>query len=136
MNLSKIKLLVIFIAIGFAILQALQPFIHAHLDSQHPIQNTGFHVGNEHEELIQNSSNSGDHLSMVAPHASHTISVASGIKKDINFALANEAFQLVLFCLCFAIVLLVASNIFLPLVTHPYQSLKKRLPASRAPPQF
>jgi len=52
MALNKTKWVRLSVAVCFAILQALQPFIHAHLDAEHPIQNTGFHVGSEHEEAL------------------------------------------------------------------------------------
>lgn len=136
MQLNKIKWVTLVFAICFAILQALQPFIHAHLDGEHPIQNTGFHVGDEHEEAMHHSAYSDEHALSAVPHASHTISVASGIKKDIDPALVADSIAIALFCLCIALVLQSVFTHFLPLAPVPYQSLKKRLPASRAPPQF
>ncbi|HSH53450.1 MAG TPA: hypothetical protein VK967_00345 [Methylotenera sp.] len=135
MQLNKTKCVTLVFAICFAILQALQPFIHAHLDAEHPIQNTGFHVGDEHEEVMHHSV-TGEHALSGVPHASHTISVASGIKKDIDPALVADPIAIVLFCLCIALVLQSVFTHFLPLAPVPYQSLKRRLPASRAPPQF
>lgn len=136
MQLNKTKWVTLVFATCFAILQALQPFIHAHLDAEHPIQNTGFHVGDEHEEVVHHSDVSGEHALSTVPHASHTISVADGIKKDIDPALVADSIAIALFCLYIAIVLQSVSTHFLPLAPVPYQSLKRRLPASRAPPQF
>jgi hypothetical protein len=135
-NLSKTKWLVLFIAIGFAILQALQPFVHAHIGPLHPLQNTGFHVGEEHEELTFSSEFSVDHGALDIPHASHTISVESGINEVPSLSLAAEAIYLVFFCLLFSFVLPLETKIVYSLVIRPFQSLKKRLPAPRAPPKY
>jgi hypothetical protein len=135
MFLSKTKWLTLTVAVCFAILQALQPFIHGHLDADHPIQHTGFHVGDAHEETVS-SNHEATHTVSNVPHASHTVSVASGIKQDFE----NMPFIDVLFAaiLSFCFVLTLQSNYrFKPaLLSIPKESIKRRLPASRAPPQF
>lgn len=133
MALNKTKWLSLVMVVCFAILQALQPFIHAHLDAEHPIQEIGFHVGNDHEEI-----SAADSLShtVSAPHPSHTLSVASGIKQDINPMLANALVVIVLsFCFLVALPQPVRPRYFpAPLVSKTH--LKRRLPAPRAPPQI
>lgn len=131
MALNKTKWATLTIAIFFAILQVLQPFIHAHIDTDHPIQGTGFHVGAEHEESFSLSEN---HAVSVVPHASHIISVTSAIKQDIDLALFIDVIGVVLLTLCFAIVLQSVSRHFPQLVLIPHKSSGRRLPASRAPP--
>lgn len=131
MALPKSKWLTLMIAACFAILQAMQPLIHAHLDAEHPIHNSGFHVGDEHEEVAHESTVDAE-LSE-APHISHTISVASGIKKDVEASVLDPISAAVIF---FVVALLLASY-HLPkqqLIPLLRQFLRRRLPASRAPP--
>lgn len=132
MALIKTKWVTLTIAIFFAILQVLQPFIHAHLDAHHPIQETGFHVGADHEESFVTSNTQ----LVSSPHASHIISVASAIKQDIDPALIIDVTGFVLLVLCFAIVLQSVAQYFPQLILIPPKSSSRRLPASRAPPQF
>lgn len=133
MALSKTKWVTLVIAACFAILQAMQPLIHAHLDADHPIHNSGFHVGDEHEEVTHEST-VGATLSEV-PHVSHTISVASGIKKDIDLSLLDSMTAAVIFIV---IGLLLPRNNIPQLQYTPYlrHFLRRRLPAPRAPPLF
>lgn len=133
MALNKTKWMTFTIAIFFAILQVLQPFIHAHLDGDHSIQETGFHVGAEHEESFVTSNN---HSAFVTPHPSHIVSVTSAIKQDIDPALFIDVIGIVLLTLCFAIFLQSAAQYFPQLTLIPPKSSSRRLPASRAPPQF
>ena len=130
---NKTKLATLAIAIFFAILQVLQPFIHAHLDVDHSIHDKGFHVGIEHEESFSVSHN---HSASFVPHASHIVSVTLAIKQDIDPALVVDVIDFVLFALFFVIAL---QSIRAPTpqpVLVSYKSLSWRLPASRAPPQF
>lgn len=137
MVLNKYKWVTLVIAIIFAILQALQPFIHGHLDVNHPIQHTGFHVGDEHEELSTDISYHVDnHVVSNIVHVSHTVSVASGIKQDLSAVLVTQILGVVLFCLYFVIVLFIPLKFYSALSLVSYNSLKRRLPASRAPPQL
>lgn len=126
------KWLTIVFAICFAILQALQPFIHAHLDTQN--QNYGFHLGAQHEEAI-NTDHSNQDIS-ITPHAPHTLSVDSGIKQDINPLMLLASLLAVLLSFCFALATQSShrQNPALSLVLK--ECLKRRLPASRAPPRF
>lgn len=131
MRFNKVKWVTLAIAYCFAVLQVLQPFIHAHLDAEHPIQESGFHIGSEHEER----SVFLDHVVLNADHISHTITVASGIKEDFSPTLRADIFCVIVLCLWCVIVLQSKLRPYRPLTLTPYQSLKRRLPASRAPPQ-
>lgn len=123
------------VAICFAILQALQPFIHAHMDADHPVHHTGFHVGDEHEEVFD-AGHLGNHSVSSIPHASHTISVASGIKQDTDATLFTHAILAVVFSVFFVLTLASTKQFIPALLLIPHSILKRRLPASRAPPQF
>ena len=141
----KANYIVYLIVVCFALLQVFSPFIHAHLDADQPIHNTGFHVGTAHEEMTIDL----DHLSLAdahtqhshadflsaTPHAAHTISVASGIPQDLDSAFIVSTSLLVLFFLCLACYKPVLTRFFTLNLT-PHQLLKRRLPAPRAPPQI
>jgi divalent metal cation (Fe/Co/Zn/Cd) transporter len=135
MGLNKTKWFTFAVAICFAILQALQPFIHAHVDTEHPIQNLGFHVGHEHEEAISMQS-LADHTLSNIPHASHTVLVASGIKQDSDSMNLLKALVAIVFSFCFILVLQSTHKLNSSFLFVAKESLKRRLPASRAPPQF
>ena len=142
----KAKFVVYFIVLCFALLQVFTPFIHAHINTPHPIQNTGFHVGDAHEEMAielthsHSPDTSAEHLdaSFLAstPHATHTISVASGIARDVDSTISSVASLQILFFLCFLFALAQGTKQFFPLNSNPFQPLKRRLPVSRAPPQI
>ena len=135
MVLNKTKWLTLAVVTCFAILQALQPFIHAHLDAEHPIQHTGFHVGDAHEEAVT-ADTLANHTLSNTPHISHTISVASGIKQDVAPIFLMDALFAIVLTFCFVLFLQAsqALNPALPFTFTP--SLRRRLPASRAPPQI
>jgi len=142
----KAKFSVYSVVLFFALLQIFTPFIHAHFNTDHSIQNTGFHVGDAHEEMaielthLHSTETSAEHLdaSFLAstPHATHTISVASGIKQDTDSAFNVLASLLVLFFICFTFNLTPFLKQFFPLSIIPQLFLKRRLPAPRAPPQI
>lgn len=135
MVLNKTKWIRLSVAFCFAILQALQPFIHAHVDTDHPIQNTGFHLGSEHEE-VSNAEHVAQHAAHNIPHISHTVSVDSSIKQDSNgMFLANAIIALVL-SFCFVLALQSTHRLNPAFLLVPKESLRRRLPASRAPPQI
>ncbi len=123
------------VAVCFAVLQALQPFIHAHIDAEHPIQKTGFHVGNEHEEAF-NVEDLASHVVSNVPHASHIISVDSSIKQDANGLLLMNAIIAVILSFCFILALQSTHRLNPAFLLVPKELLRRRLPASRAPPQF
>jgi hypothetical protein len=136
---NKSKWLILLFALVFAVLQALQPFIHAHIDEYHPDHDTGFHVADEHDEHIHdsyrlNSEHADEHTASAVPHIFHTILVAFGIKKEVDSDPAVDAPALLLFGLCFVIILSGVSQNFPALIPARFPSLKRRLPASRAPP--
>lgn len=132
----KANFLVYLMVVCFALLQVLSPFIHAHLDTEHPIQKTGFHVGDAHEEKTMGLANAESNFLSADPHAAHTILVASGITHDIDSTLLMSTSLFVLFFLCFPLALTSVLRQFFPLSLIPLQPLKRRLPASRAPPQL
>lgn len=138
MGIYKAKWLTLAFSVCFAILQTLQPFIHAHsLDVNHPIQHTGFHVGDDHEESVNFSEHLADHAAANTVHVSNTVSVAFGINQDFNSALLAEALSVALLYLCFAIVAHITLKLYPPLSLIPtYRYLRRRLPPPRAPPQF
>jgi len=134
MVISKAKWLSLTVSVCFVVLQALQPFIHAHIDNEHPIQSTGFHVGNEHEEAF-----SMGHLASLSscetPHASHTISVDSSIKQDFDSLLLTNFNLVFILISCALLVLQFSPRLNSAFLLIPKES-RRRLPASRAPPQF
>lgn len=120
------------VAFCFAFLQALQPFIHAHLDGEHHPHSEGLHTAEDHE-----SAHALEHLSshamLDASHAAHTISVSQGIKQDSAYAL-GDSFSFVLIALAFLLVIVITSTRFLQPSSNPTRSFKRRSPAARAPP--
>ena len=121
------------ILIWFVLLQTLQPFIHGHLDLNHPMSLANSHAVDEHTEFM--------HL-IDAPaaetfsddHVLHTVAVASGIKSDTQVILFTDFNPFVLLCLCFTLILLSVPRYFPQQDSLPHKSLKRRLPAPRAPP--
>ncbi len=136
MRFNKVKWVTLAIAYCFAVLQVLQPFIHAHLDAEHPIQELGFHIGSEHEELTDFSGDFASHVVSNADHTSHTVLVASGIKQDFNPVLASDVLCVLLAYICFAVALRCTSKRYSSLSFIPCSSSRRRLPAPRAPPRF
>lgn len=135
MVMNKSNWFTLMVAICFAILQALQPFIHAHMDADHPVHHTGFHVGDEHEEVFDPGYLANHSISSI-PHASHTISVASGIKQDTDATLLAHAILAVVLSVFFVLAFASTKQFNPALGLVPYSTLRRRLPASRAPPQF
>ncbi len=131
MALNKTKWITLLLAIFFAILQVLQPFIHAHLDENHSPHEAGFHVGAEHEEYFDSHSNKITDY----PHAAHIVTVSSAIKQDIDSALLFDLLPLFVLCLSFFILLRPTLVVYPQLSLLSYQRLRKRLPATRAPPR-
>lgn len=136
MELNKIKWKMLAFAICFAFLQALQPFTHAHLDTEGLTQNKDFHVSLEHEELVSLHHNVTDHSGYGTPHAQHTISADSGIKHDVDLALLTNAGSFILFFICLAIIFKSVSNRFPPLTVVHHKFLRRQPQSIRAPPQF
>jgi len=135
MEMSKSNWITLAVAICFTVLQILQPFIHAHLDAEHPIQHTGFHVGNEHEEVFSTQLSDSHNVSSV-PHASHTISVASGIKQDMDTTVFAHAMLAFVLSIYFLLALVSTRQFNSAFLLVPKTSLRRRLPASRAPPKL
>lgn len=130
---TKSKWVTLIIAMCFAILQAMQPLIHAHLDADHPIHNSGFHMGDDHEEAAHESTITPK-LSE-EPHVSHTISVASGIKKDLDLSLVDPLYAAAIFVII-TLLLLPRHNFDTHYTPRFRQFLRGLSPAPRAPPLF
>lgn len=136
MVLAKSKWITLVIALLFAILQTLQPFIHGHLDSDHTVHHIGFHVGGEHEIAPEVVHHDAEHKMSNVSHPSHTVSVSSGVKEDVNPALSVDTLFVVLLVIFFISVSLSNSKSYSSSNRFHYNLLKRRLPASRAPPLF
>ena len=122
------------VAICLAVLLALQPFLHAHMDTEQTVQTRGFHVGMEHEEIFSAEHITNHDLSSI-PHASHIVSVDSGIKKEIDTNFVTDAIAAIIISFFFVQALQLAQRLIpaAPLVLK--ESLKRQLPDTRAPPQ-
>lgn len=122
------------VAFCFALLQALQPFIHAHLDGEHHSHAVGLHTAENHESAhaLEHSSS---HTLLDASHGAHTISVSQGIKQDSAYAV-DDSFSFVLIAICFALLVILNLHYFPQPSSNLIRSLTRRLPASRAPPHF
>lgn len=124
--------IILTVAICFTV---LQPFLHVHLDAEHPIQQTGFHMGNAFEELAIHATQLTDAGPTHASHTSEIISIDSVFKQDVDLSLTGDTFALALILFCFSLFSPAASARFLPFYSQYYQALKRRLPVPRAPPQ-
>lgn len=137
------------LAICFAVLQALQPFIHAHLDSHSQTQHQGIHVGMEHEELLSsyaastvaaNTDTINAHVhgssEHAVPHAKHTISVDPGIKHDIDIANLMSSIPFVLFFIGLTLVYTFVPKRFPQFALSHTKRLRSQPQSVRAPPLF
>ncbi len=77
-----------------------------------------------------------DHALSGVPHTSHTVSVASGIKPDFDSVLLIKVVIALVFNFCFILVFQSKHQPNPAFLFVAKESLKRRLPASRAPPQF
>lgn len=123
------------VACCFAILQALQPFIHAHLDGEHHSHGEGFHTVQNHESTHA-TEHLNDHAVSDAGHATHTIAVPTGIKQEKSAFLMMDVLAFALVCIWLALVFVPCSNRFPPLPLISSNTLRRRLPAPRASPLF
>jgi hypothetical protein len=141
--LTKSKFVALLVVIAFAMLQLMQPFVHVHLDVQHPIQSTAFHIDSGHENSAYDAeraepANSAQNTSVASSdnfsHASHTVTVVSVMAKPsgLNY---NSILPIFVLLAC-VIALVMHPNIVLVLNYRPlpHKPLKRRLPATRAPP--
>ncbi|MGJ8620957.1 MAG: hypothetical protein ACSHWN_11550 [Methylophilaceae bacterium] len=133
---NKTKWLVLTVALCLIALQALQPFIHAHLDIEHPEHLSGLHVGGDYEASLNDHSHKSNHSITDLSHVSHVITIAPSIKQDTDLTLVLDVVALIFISFCLAIAAQLSTQLFSPLHLSHYQSLKRRLPASRAPPQY
>lgn len=132
--INRAKWIITTVAFCFAILQALQPFIHAHLDGEDHSHTHGLHVAEDHESAhaLEHLSN---HSFSDVSHAAHTVSVSQGIKPK-SPDIFNGSFTFVLIVIWFALTILKTPSHFLHLISNPARSFMRRLPAPRAPPYF
>jgi hypothetical protein len=135
MQLNRTKWVVMTVVFCFAILQALQPFIHAHLDDGHHTHGEGLHMAETHE-----SSHVINHLSSNsisdAGHDHHSIAVPSGIKQDNAADLMMDVLAFVLVSFWFVAAIRSGRNRFPQSSFISSYPLTRRLPAPRAPPLF
>jgi len=134
MGLEKTKWAMIPVAICLAILLALQPFLHAHMDSEQTGYLDGFHLGMEHEEVF-NSVQITSHDLVSTPHASHIVSVDSSIKKEIDTNIVADAIVAIIISLFFVPALQLVQRLIPTTSLVLKESLKRQLQATRAPPQ-
>jgi len=123
------------IACCFAILQALQPLIHAHLDGNHHSHAGGVHMAQTHE-YAHVMGHKDSHIVSDGSHDAHTIAVPNGIKQDqaTKFMVDLLAFVMVF---CWIALRLVPSSNYFPQFTFISSSILRRRPqAPRAPPLF
>ncbi|HWU82729.1 MAG TPA: hypothetical protein VN063_04490 [Methylophilaceae bacterium] len=118
------------LTLWFALLQAMAPFIHGHLDIDHAGQMHGIHFSeDEHDHDF--SSHAGHYLND-SSHLTHTVVVATGIKKDQDAALLVPAAMLLLLLVLAPQVVPVLPLPRLQRVPRPL--LQRRPSAPRAPP--
>ena len=123
------------VAFFLAILLVLQPFLHAHIDDGYAIHGNGFHFVNEHEEFF-NTENSSNNLLSNTPHASHIVSVDLSVREGIDTLLFSGPIHTALLISLFVLALRSNQRLKYAFLFTPKNSLKQRLPASRAPPTF
>ena len=127
MYIALHKKLLWIIVIWFAILQAVSPFIHAHLEADSPAQGYGLHL---HDEGLLQMSGNGHAISA---HPAHTVGVNAAVVEDIS------PLPLPLFTLLFFISLPVISmsRAGINLIKNPLpQPYLRSISRPRAPPLF
>jgi hypothetical protein len=134
MLFGKNRWVVLTVALCLVVLQVLQPFIHAHLDVEHPQQLSGLHVGGDYEASLSGYPES-HHAITDLSHVSHVLTIAPSLKQELDLTIVLDVVALILVSFFLAMALPLATQLFLQLNLSYYQSLKRWLPASRAPPQ-
>lgn len=139
MYLNRKNWIQLVIALCIILLQVLQPFIHVHLDVAEHAHSVGFHMGGDYEHELHDmnlpQSSSHQHFIADTSHLPDVVSVASGIKKEVDQGLSMDLLTYVLVSFCFFLLLPPISKLWPAFHPHFHESLKRRLPASRAPPQ-
>lgn len=131
MCLNQKNWCVALIVFCLVLLQVFQPFIHAHIDAKQTVHQSGFHVGGEHEESV--SAEHFDHHSL--SNTSHTVSVGSAIKKDIDTDLVADAIAAIIISFFFIQALQLVQRLTSATPPALKESLKRQLPTTRAPPK-
>ncbi len=132
--LRKTKWIVVLVAISFAILQTLQPFIHAHFDEVDTDHHSGFHTVDDHESAT--SHNHTKSSEAYEDHSSHKVTIASGINSDLKTPFLVD----VLIGLTFSLYLILITSFknrlnpaSLPIFK---ETSSRRRPGNRAPPKY
>lgn len=120
------------VAISFAL---LQPFLHVHLDTGHPVQQTGFHIANSHEAVHNNAAHNNEHRLTGTSHTSEVISIDAAVKQDTNFELSIDLVFLALIIFCTGLYKGSTSTPREYSQENLYRSSTRQIPAQRAPPQ-
>lgn len=137
MFLSKTKWVNLLIAFCFAILQAFQPFVHAHTDSDHDSHHAGFHLGDNHEgHFSVNDHHFDDNSVSIHSDTTHTISVDTSLKHESNNATLVKGLFVLLLIVCFSLYLQSTHRLNPAFLLVSNESLRRLLPASRAPPKY
>jgi hypothetical protein len=132
MRLNKHRKLLWVIAIWFACLQAMAPFIHGHMEIDQSGHGHGMHFHDDESDHA--FSGQSMHAMHDVSHVAHTVVIASGIKKDQD----SSVFPMVAL-LIFFLALIPQPRISVPLarLTPFIKPLFKRRPSSpRAPPLY
>lgn len=119
------------IVIWFAVLQAISPFIHAHIEADSPTQSHGLHL--HVQNLMQVQDNEHAHTFKNANHSIHTIGVNKVFVRNLEF-LPSPLFAVLFIIGLFVITIrIVKTN----LIIRPLSPLHLRsLSGPRAPPLF
>ncbi len=115
------------IVIWFAVLQAVSPFIHAHLEADSPAQGYGLHLHDE--SLLQMSGN--EHV--LSAHPAHAVGVNAAVIEDIP-PLPIPLLTL-LFVISLAVISISRARIYF--IKNPFpQPYLRSISRPRAPPLF
>lgn len=130
MPLRSLKTLSWIVVIWFALLQAMSPLIHGHMDTDHPdlIPALHLHEGDYHHQA---DSQHGPFV-VDASHVTHTISVAAGISNQRGMGLDLSTLLLLIVCLL-SLPKTVLSRLFVVETPADY-STRHRHPVAHAPP--
>lgn len=122
------------IALLFAL---LQPFLHIHLDTEHPIQQTGFHVANAYEEMHDYALHMDEeHVLKGSTHTSEVIAIDAATKQEVEHQFSADGSSIILLIFCIGLLsTTITTSRTQPRQQHFYRLLRQQLPASRAPPQ-
>lgn len=124
------KKLLLILVLWFAMLQAVAPFIHAHVEADSPGQGYGLHM--HVQDSLQTSG--GEHaLKSVSAQPVHIIGVNDAVVKNTDLSIFPLFALLFIVTISAPLISLAGAN----LATHPFPQLYLRsLHRPRAPPLF